>query len=101
MPTNRPRALWWCTTLAAFPWLFACETRGHLDSTRREPASPVVATYGGRQLTIAEVDKRAGDDLEQQRRSTLAQMVDEDLLRMEAARRGITPRQLVHDEIEA
>src|SRR5436189_114516 len=40
-------------------------------------------------------------ELEQQRRSTLAQMVDEDLLRMEAARRGITPEQLIHDEVES
>lgn len=63
-------------------------------------SSDVVATYAGKSLTMAELDQRISDELFQTRRNALEQIVLEDLVKMEAEKRGMTEEQLLKEEIE-
>jgi hypothetical protein len=64
------------------------------------PPDTVIASYGDRQIRLAELDSRTRGALGD-RWHVLTEMVNEDLLHMEEARRGIGEQQLLREEIES
>jgi protein-disulfide isomerase len=59
----------------------------------------VVATYAGKQLTQGELDQKIGDELYELRQGALERIIIEDLVQMEAQKRGVSEEELLKAEI--
>ncbi len=59
----------------------------------------VVATYAGKTITMADLEKKAADQLYEVRQQTLDQMIIEDLVAAEAKKRNMTEEELLKAEI--
>jgi protein-disulfide isomerase len=60
----------------------------------------VVATYAGKSLTLKELDQKIGNRIFEVRRDGLEQVVLQDLVEMEAKKKGMTQEQFLKSEID-
>src|SRR3712207_4371551 len=63
--------------------------------------STVVATVGGKPITMAEVDKAAGRDLFELRERTLDNLITERVLEPAAKAAGVSPEAYLRKEVES
>ncbi|HZA51556.1 MAG TPA: thioredoxin domain-containing protein [Myxococcaceae bacterium] len=97
-PVLRSSALLLCFSLL----IAGCNKERSPAAAGAQPgADTVVATYGGKTLTLGELDQKIADRLFELRRQSLEQVVVEDLVAMEAQKRGMTTEQFFKAEIEA
>jgi protein-disulfide isomerase len=81
---------------------FAACGRAHRSSpSGSAQRAAVAAVVGDRQITLANVDAKLGDDLFQMRRSALDELVAETVLAVEAKRRKTSEDELVAHELAA
>ena len=90
------------TAVAAIMWSGDAVQVSHAEETK----AGVVAKIGDTEVTMAELDTRAKlrnskvyQDLFDARNQALNEMIAENLMRAEAAKRGITPDELITQEI--
>jgi protein-disulfide isomerase len=91
-----------CAPLALISLLLAGCNKERSPAAAPQPGGDtVVATYSGKTLTLGELDQKIATRLFELRRESLEQVVLEDLVGMEAKKRGMTSEQFLKEEIEA